>query len=217
MKLLSIIFLLLAVILSVIACVLPHWSKNEIILDVNIDDNILIKADMSRHDGLWIKCEKYTGSNTIGVPMPQKNDLRNTPWETGCKTFGSPETPEPEGNLVSKILSIVGPSLLLISAVFFDVGTKHSKIIGVFGVWSLLAVVLVYPLLVLNHNIKNEQTICHQPTNDGMKEHMNVTCNTGTVSISYFLEIGAIIMAIIGLMIHMGKSRKTHSRRGRDY
>jgi hypothetical protein len=36
MKLLSIIFLQTAIILSVIACILPNWSTNKITADINI-------------------------------------------------------------------------------------------------------------------------------------------------------------------------------------
>jgi len=213
MKLLSIIFLTLAVILAVIACILPNWSKNEIILDMKYN-KMDAKADMSRNDGLWLKCEKYTGSYP-GAPTAEISIGKfDTPdWYNGCKHYGSPGYPEPEGNLASKILSIVGPSLLLISVLLIGIGTNHSKLVGIVGIWCLLALVLVYPLLVLNHNIKDEKSICNIPIFEELKQlkpYVDLTCHTGTLSISYFLEIGAIAIGIIGLMIpiHTGKRKK---------
>jgi hypothetical protein len=208
MKLLSIIFLQTAIILSVIACVLPNWSTNKITADINIL-GLSVKGDMSRHDGLWLKCEKYSGSNSLGVKkIPMKAMYPD--WKSDCKTYGSPGTPEPEGNLASKILSLVGPSLLLISTLLVGIGSNHSKLVGMLGVWSLLAVVLVYPLIVLNHDINDEQSnkMCKPITDPDEAKLISVTCNDGTLSTSYFLEIGAIVLAIIGLMIHTGKSGK---------
>jgi len=210
MKLISIFFLTLSLILSIIACILPHWSKNEIIMDMKFSDTVLAKADMSRHDGLWLKCEKTTGS-FLGAPAADMKHIGKSGIPglfNGCKSFGAPGIPEPEGNLASKILAIVGSSLLLISTLLATIGSNHSKIVGILAVWCMLALVLVYPLLVLNHNIKDEHNICHQPTNPILKDNMDVTCHTGTLSISYFLEIGAIVLAIIGLLLNTHKSSK---------
>jgi hypothetical protein len=193
MKLLSIIFLLLAVTLSVIACILPNWSKNEITDTLNID--------MSRHDGLWLKCEKYSSGNSKQPMIP----IDDSSGITKCKAYGSAETPDPDGNLAAKILSIVGPAFLLVSTLLVGIDYKHSKLIGIVGIWALIAVVFVYPLIVLDHDITDEKKnpVC------GMKD---VTCNYGKLSTSYFLEIGAIVLAIIGLVIHTNKSSK-HRRK----
>jgi hypothetical protein len=83
---------------------------------------------------------------------------------------------------------------------------SHSKLIGTAGIWALLSVVFIYPLIVLNHDINDEKSnpIC---------KNSSVTCNYGTLSTSYFLEIGAIVLAIIGLSIHTGKAHKSSKRR----
>ena len=210
MKIYSIIFLTSAIILAVIACILPNWSKNEIVGNLKFGNNFSAKLDMSRNDGLWLKCKKYTDSlNFKGVtPTDSSKILSESGLKNECKKYGTPGVPEQEGNLASKILSIVGPSLLLISTLFVGIGYNHSKLVGVVGIWCMLALVLVYPLLVLNHINNDEKTnrICKLPAT--MSNVVDVKCHTGTLSTSYFLEIGAIVLAIIGLVIHTGKSSK---------
>lgn len=208
MKLLSIIFLLLAVTLSVIACILPNWSNNEITATGKVSTDT-INVDMSRHDGLWLKCKKYSGSNS-NQPMIRRDGegrVMNGGSGTCCKAYGSTETPDPDGNLVAKILSIVGPTFLLVTTLLVGIDYKHSKLIGIVGIWALLAVVIVYPLIVLDHTINQEKSnpLCQNNI-------QGVTCNYGKLSTSYFLEIGAIILGIIGLVMHEDKSSK-HRRK----
>lgn len=47
-------------------------------------------------------------------------------------------------------------------------------------------------------------TLCKDPT---------VTCNYGTLSTNYFLEIGAIVLVIIGLSVHSGKAHKSSTQK----
>ena len=178
---LSIIFLTLSVILSVIACVLPNWSIKKITVDA-------VEMGVSRHDGLWVQCRKLNADKPTS-----SNDGPDC-----CSVIGTSTTPEPEGNIASKVLSIVGPSLLLISTLMLSIGIKHSTMVTILGIWCLLAIAIVYPLLVLNHNNndKNNQK-CHDT---------GITCDVGKLSTSYFLEIGAIVMAIISSLITYNKS-----------
>ena len=188
---LPIIFIILAIILSVLSCVLPYWSTNE----VTVDKTNSTKYEMTNHGGLWLKCDEKL----------QELQSEKSQGYT-CRKIGAPGIQEPGGNLTSKILSIVAPSLLLISILF--VYTNHFKIIVLVSIWCLLALILAYPLLVLNNNIKDDlrNNICNQSS---------VTCHEGTLSVSYFLEIGAIVMAIIGIILHTGKSSSGKRKHGK--
>jgi len=88
---------------------------------------------------------------------------------------------------------------------FTKLGNNHRtfKYWVVAGIWALLAVVIVYPLIVLNHDINDEKS------KSGCKIK-GVTCNHGKLSTSYFLEIGAIILTIIGLVLHTDQPSKKH-------
>jgi len=196
MKLLSIVFLLLSVILSIIACILPNWSNNEIITTA---PQGAPAGETIGDYGLWLKCTRESSSNSNQL-VDGSNGITN------CKAYGSTETPDSDGNFVAKILSIVGPTFLLVTTLLVGIDYNHSKLIGIVGIWALLAVVIVYPLIVLNHSIN------HEKSNNPSCHNQGKTCNYGKLSTSYFLEIGAIILGIIGLVMHEDKSSK-HRRK----
>jgi Na+-driven multidrug efflux pump len=164
MKHLQVISIILSIILSVIACILPNWA----IRSVSKQKTMLTDGgvDISSNIGLFTT-HSLTPFDYQVIP-----------------------TPAGHGLLPAKIFSITGPILLAISAVLCGMGQHKSCIIAtlVGGITCLIATLVIFAASYAP-SIAPE---CKRAT--------WATIGCPVLSTSWYLELGAVILAIIGVM-----------------
>lgn len=157
MKHLSVIFITLSIILSVIACILPNWST----------------TTSPSNTGLFITCDERDSFNPICSPTHAGNGL-----------------------LPAKIFSMAGPVLLAISAVLCGMGQNKGWVLStlVGGIACLTATLIIF-------------AVSYAPSIEpGCVSSDDLLATCPSLSTSWYLELGAVIVAIIGVVIKVRSS-----------
>ena len=186
MKHLPVIFITLSIILSVIACILPNWA----IHNQKGSINDIIAVDTTWNYGLFNTCqETHSVGADANILQPNK-----------C----TPPTPNGHGILPSQIFSIAGPVLLAISAALCGMGQHKNRVLAslITGIICLTTTLVIFAASYAP-SIKPG---CINGSNRYAAGTYNLGCPV--LSTSWYLELGAVVLAIVGVVIKARSSRK---------
>ena len=180
MKHLPVIFITLSIILSVIACVLPNWATMSASSKAtSLIPGFNIPANkLSKRLGLFTLC----------------STLNN---KTECSNKNSTAL---SGILAVQIFSIASSIFLVIGAVLCSMNIKKEYVLMslMSGIVFLLTTLIIFATSTLTAANKNCTDV---------KDTISTT-NCYTVSTSWYLELGAVVLAIVGVVIKARSSRK---------
>ena len=198
MKHLSSILLSIGVILSVVAIILPQWTV------VNVKDQLnqcMANCDDPKQTPAQLKTVCEAACKTAGAVVGPNANAHFGLWEkctsnsagNACTSYAGDD--HPKDILVSQILSIVGTVALAIGAVMcMMMKPRYSKLAAGLGVACLTAVLIVYGV-VTQGQIGRSYT----PTSSAN----NLTTNK--VGASYWLELSAAVVGLLGLFVPAAK------------
>ena len=187
MKHLPVIFITLSIILSVIACILPNWAIHN--QKGSMGD--IITVDTTFNYGLFNTCQE-THSVVVGadanILLPNK-----------CNP-----TPSGNGLLPSQIFSIAGPVLLAISAALCGMGQHKNRVLAAL-ITGIICLITTLVIFAASYAPSISPGCINGSTNTPFSTY-NAGCPV--LSTSWYLEVGAVILAIAAVVIKTRSSKK---------